>query len=390
MRSMRVTRRIGLAVCIAALGGCALVANLGTNYTTAGDGGSDSSAPDASLDGGHPKAEAGDAGTTIATSCADASLDGGQGITNCLNPEGGTESCCASAEVAGGTYSRTYSPPGHIAHVSGFRLDNYLVTVARFRNFVSFLDTTKSAWPEAGSGKHTYLNGGNGLANSGSPGDYEQGWEAAWQTYISQWEEGFDSCLMGDAFHTWTPSPGKNENLPINCVNWYVAYAFCIWDGGFLPSEAEWEYAAAGGDSQRTYPWGDMPPGTQNEYAIYGGCEGGAGDCFNCYYPSNALVPCSGVGNIAPVGTAKRGVGAFGQLDMAGQLWEWTLDWFTTFYPMGPCEDCADLTEADAGGRVFRGGDFHDDTSNLHAEVRSGGGPQYAYSYQGVRCARAP
>ena len=70
---------------------------------------------------------------------------------------------------------------------------------------------------------------------------------------------------------TWTPSPvsgsASQENLPINCVDWAEAYAFCIWDGGFLPSEAEWEYAAAGGSLQLDYPWGSAGPGTLNAYA---------------------------------------------------------------------------------------------------------------------------
>src|SRR5208337_5313332 len=74
---------------------------------------------------------------------------------------------------------------------------------------------------------------------------------------------------------TWTPSPGTQENLPVGCVTWYEAYAFCIWDGGFLPSGAEWEYAAAGVSQQREYPWGSTAPGTGNQYAIYNSQYGG-------------------------------------------------------------------------------------------------------------------
>jgi formylglycine-generating enzyme required for sulfatase activity len=49
----------------------------------------------------------------------------------------------------------------------------------------------------------------------------------------------------------------------------WEAYAFCIFDGGFLPTETEWEYAAAGGSEQRDYPWGWTLPGASEQYAIY-------------------------------------------------------------------------------------------------------------------------
>ena len=62
-------------------------------------------------------------------------------------------------------------------------------------------------------------------------------------------------------------------NAAINCVNWFEAYAFCIWDGGFLPTEAEWNYAASGGSEQRYYPWSaSFPPGAttiDETYASY-------------------------------------------------------------------------------------------------------------------------
>ena len=74
---------------------------------------------------------------------------------------------------------------------------------------------------------------------------------------------------------TWTNTEGSQENLPINGVNWYEAYAFCIWDGGFLPSEAEWVYAAAGGSLAAGVPVGqhdagdDVPRNWAVEIAIY-------------------------------------------------------------------------------------------------------------------------
>jgi formylglycine-generating enzyme required for sulfatase activity len=130
-------------------------------------------------------------------------------------------------------------------------------------------------------------------------------------------------------------------------VNWWESYAFCIWDGGFLPSEAEWEYAAAGGSQQREYPWGSTAPGTACpgtgcQYAIY-----------NCDYP-RGTGSCTGVANIAPVGTATQGAGLWGQLDLAGEVNEWNLDWFATY--VDPCTDCANLTTT--SDRVASGGSF--------------------------------
>jgi formylglycine-generating enzyme required for sulfatase activity len=162
----------------------------------------------------------------------------------------------------------------------------------------------------------------------------------------------------------------------MNCVNWYEAYAFCIWDGGFLPSEAEWEYAAAGGSQQREYPWGTAAPGTGNQYAIYG-CyyQSGSGSCANLTTAA-----------IAPVGTATAGAGLWGQLDLAGNVGEWTLDWFAPY--IGPSIDGANLTAASL--RVTRGGYFESATSDLLPPYRISLPPSGRSNYDGFRCSRTP
>jgi formylglycine-generating enzyme required for sulfatase activity len=159
-------------------------------------------------------------------------------------------------------------------------------------------------------------------------------------------------------------------------VNWYEAYAFCIWDGGFLPSHDEWEYAAAGGSQQREYPWGSTPPGAANQYAIYADSTG------NCYYPGDAQ--CMGVMNIAPVGTATLGVGLFGQLDLAGDVSEWNLD------SIGDpaCVDCA--TFSASSNRTVTGGAFFGLASGLLSSDFGGNVPTYRSDSSGFRCARAP
>lgn len=148
---------------------------------------------------------------------------------------------------------------------------------------------------------------------------------------------------------------------------------FCIWDGGFLPSEAEWEFAAAGGSAQREYPWGEAAPGRNNAYAIYG-----------CEYP-DGMGGCVGLSTIAPVGSPPDGAARWGQLDLAGELFEWTLDWGATY--VDPCVDCAYLN-ATTTGHVNRGGDFIDGIDSMRSASREWGMGRYAIT--GFRCARSP
>jgi formylglycine-generating enzyme len=326
--------------------------------------------------GGSDSSDGGDGGPFL-QSCA----LGGPGLTTC--PGGtGTDSCCTSLNVLGGTFYRTYTNPGSgptgeadPATVSDLQIDEYEVTVGRFRQFVA---SWSGGWrPSPGSGKHTQLNGGRGLADSASPGTFETGWLVSDDANVTVDDASLLDCGGAGPPSSWTPSVGTaaEETLPIDCVSWFDAYAFCVWDGGFLPSEAEWEYASAGGSQQRQYPWGTGDPGVENLFAIYG-----------CDYPiPSDTGTCSlGVANLAPVGTAPQGAGLWGQLDLAGNVYEWTLDQGAPY--VDPCTDCAYLSGTFE--REVRGGNYGTPAYYLLPPTRGVDG-QGGYGV-GLRCARAP
>ena len=110
---------------------------------------------------------------------------------------------------------------------------------------------------------------------------------------------------------TWTTTPGTHENAPINCLTWYKAFAFCAWDGGWLPTEAEWEYAAKGGSDERTFPWGST------DFTVDGGVD-----------PANYAR--TGNNPLIAVGSYPAGAGKWGHQDLAGGAWEWVMNGSTS------------------------------------------------------------
>jgi formylglycine-generating enzyme required for sulfatase activity len=194
------------------------------------------------------------------------------------------------------------------------------------------------------------------------------GWDNAWNQNLAIDTETFQNkvnCNLG----TWTSSPGVNENLPMTCVSWYEAMAFCIWDGGYLPTEAEWNYAASGGSEQRAYPWSNPAN------SIDSGCP----------YANNS---CGGkaiaVGSKSPKGDSR-----WHHSDLSGNIYEWALDWYMP-YPSSPCSDCAYLMMPSETfpERVARGGDFSSVFSDVRTAARHGANPDKRYIGIGLRCAR--
>jgi formylglycine-generating enzyme required for sulfatase activity len=317
--------------------------------------------PDISYEDGPPNASG---------SCA---ASGGQGVSNC---GAASDSCCASTTVPGGMFYRSYdgvtfpqmlSP----ATVSAFRFDKYEVTVGRFRRFVG---AVVGGWtPAAGAGKHVHLNGGRGLAAASeadaSTGTYELGWDSSWTSQLPASQAAWNAALACSPSATWTATAGANESLPMTCETWFEAYAFCIWDGGFLPSNAEWNYAAAGGGQQRAYPW--SAPASSMVVDCQHGNDDMCGD--------NA----KGVGLESPVGD-----GLWGQTDLAGNVMERTLDLYSQYYAV-PCVDCATLS-ATTTSRVGRGGDYHTQPQYLLVGYEDAEDPSGRDDAIGVRCARVP
>jgi sulfatase modifying factor 1 len=321
-------------------------------------------ADSAKVDSAKGDSAKGDSGKdTEPPSCA----GGGDGASECgiaTDPK----SCCASLAVPGGLFHRsyddvTYKDESNPATVAAFRLDQFEVTVGRFRKFVKAVE---AGWvPPAGGGKHLHLNGGQGLATTS--GGFEQGWSSSWPlaSQADDWNTNLVTCDPPHA--TWSPTPAKLEAHPINCVNWFEAYAFCIYDEAFLPSEAEWNFAAAGGSMQRLYPWSN--PGTSKELT-----------CNLATYNDDA--GCSAGTN--PVGEKPLGDGLYGQADLAGNVRELVLDTYAPYPPT--CDNCVNLSEA--GDSTNRGGSYTSVPHYLAVSYR--GADSERNSNLGLRCARSP
>jgi sulfatase modifying factor 1 len=257
----------------------------------------------------------------------------------------------ATTEV--GMHAAVDARPIHRVYIDGFFMDATDVTNAQFERFVKATKyvTVAERKPRAedfpGTPPENLVAGSVVFSPPDHPVQLNNHFQ--WWSFVkgASWRHplGPTSTIKG------------KENYPVVHIAYEDAEAFAKWAGKRLPTEAEWEFAARGGLSGKAYPWGDefRPNGKWMANTHQGNFPNSdAGD--------------DGYIGIAPV--AQFPPNAYGLYDMAGNVWQWTSDWYRPDYyaqlaagggvahnPQGP-DSSFDPTEPDQPKKAQRGGSF--------------------------------
>lgn len=196
--------------------------------------------------------------------------------------------------------------------------------------------------------------------------------------------------LVCDTPSGWRPVPGA-EDRPMVLVSWYGANAYSLWANGrawtdyraagdcdgatFLPTEAQWEYAARGA-RQATFPWGNRPPAD--------------GDMRHAQHRQSAMYRVEDL-PLAAV-NEQLGLSPFGLHHMAGNVWQWCRDWYDPAFYGTPQSRTADpCNRQPTGVRSERGGSWVGRAQLCRSSHRRARNPYARGRCLGFRCvARVP
>jgi formylglycine-generating enzyme required for sulfatase activity len=219
--------------------------------------------------------------------------------------------------------------PARAVSLSAYRIDRTEVTIAEFEAFVA----------------------------TGAYGD-ERWWSPEGWSWAQANPGGAGPALRAS---------GRGADHPVVAVTWWEADAYCRWQGGSLPTEAQWEHAACDDEGGR-YPWGD-----QEDFAAVWYAEGKHGQVRTVA--------------TAPAGAQDPALASpFGLLHAAGNVWEWVADAYdATWYADAPTKD--PLNAEPRPWRVIRGGSYSNLPSYCTCTHREPARPADVRLSIGFRCA---